>query len=171
MNLADIPRNGTIYRLVLGEYYYTGSTFETIHHRVKEHKGCVKRGGGNRKLYKHITENGGWDAVKVLVLETNILDEATLLRKEQSYINLADPYCLNSVPSVAEVIPKRPSKPRSEERKAYDRTYYEVHKEHLKKKRMDSYNAQKDDPEFREKHRRQGREAQRRAKKILSGED
>ena len=164
MNLSEIPRNGIVYRLLFGEFHYTGSTFESLHRRVAQHRDASLR-GGNRKLYKHVAENGGWDAAKVLILETNIPDEATLLRKEQSYINLADPLCLNSHPAVAEVVPKRPSV-RSDARKTRDRAYYEANREALKEKRRAYYATHKDDPEFRKTHRRQCREAmnRRRAK-------
>lgn len=161
MNLSEIPRNGIVYRLLLGDYHYTGSTLETIHRRVLQHKDASIR-GGNRKLYKHILANGGWDTVKVLVLEEGI-PEKNLLQKEQSYINIHDPFCLNSYSAVGTVVPKKQTI-RSEKKKAYDSSYYEANKERLKQKRLDYYHSHKEDPEFREKHRHQCREASQRSR-------
>ena len=173
MNICDLPKLGLVYRLLIGNYYYTGSTLETIHHRIKTHQTAYSKNEDEqtRKLYKHIYENGGWDHVKVEILEKDI-EETNLKQREQSYINKEDSYCLNSynVISPAIKIPKKVSI-RSDKRKEYDRLYYEQHKERLKQQRMENYVKVKNDPEKHAKMLEVSRNAQARyyAKKKSSG--
>ena len=164
MNIADIPVLGVVYGLHIGEYHYTGSTTDTIHNRYRSHLSAFKCDEKkDRKLFKHISDNGGWEAVKVSILEKDIL-EANLTAKENSYTNISDPFCLNSYQPIAPLVPVAPNKPRSEGRKAYDKTYYEQRKEELKTRRMERYAEDMKDPEKREQHRKACAEANARLK-------
>lgn len=162
MNITDIPRTGLVYRFSIGDYHYTGSTLETIHHRVRTHQSAYKGGGDGhtRKFYKHLMDNGGWDAVKVLVLERDV-EEAKLKQREQSYINKDDPFCLNAYNVIAPLVPaKIPT--RSEHRKTYDKTYYEAHKEEMKRLRMERYHKDMANPARKERMLEVARQAQAR---------
>lgn len=170
-SIHDLPRTGLVYRLHIGDHHYTGSTVDTIHNRIISHKTSFKGSGEcpERKVYKFIADNGGWDAVKVSVLETDI-PEAKLREKENSYISKDDPYSLNSYCVIAPLIPARVVK-RSEPRKAYDRAYYEVHKEELKKRRMERYAKDKADPERYARILETQRAAQTRWKRKATPDD
>lgn len=147
MNINDIPKIGLVYRLMIGEYHYTGSTSDTIHNRIRHHRIACKKGGDEqtRKLYKHIVSEGGWDKVKVLILESNIEEDKLSLR-EQSYINKDDTFCLNSYNVIAPLVRIREPVLRSDAKKEYDKEYYQNRKEELKRKRMERYEKDKLDP-------------------------
>jgi len=148
MNINDIPKTGIVYRLTIDDHHYTGSTLETIHTRVMHHKSAYKSGGDNhtRKFYQYLVTVGGWDNVKVLVLERDV-EEEKLKQREQSYINKDDPLCLNTYNVIAPLVPVvKSTKGRTDEKKAYDKTYYEAHKDEMKKARMERYKQDKADP-------------------------
>ena len=159
MNIHEIPKVGTIYRLVVGDAYYIGSTLKTIHCRIAAHQSCYRSGGNECKLYKYIAEHGGWDAVKVEIIET-MVPEAELRIHEDSLINLMDPLCLNTrcaifpFSSTNPVIPDTPPSPRdtckkhtTEKQKEYIKAYYEKRKEEIKAYRREYYYKLKQDPE------------------------
>ena len=148
MNINDIPRIGIVYRFMIDDYHYTGSTVDTLHSRINNHKSAYKGGGDTqtRKFYQHLVTVGGWDNVKVLILESNV-EEEKLKQREQSHINKDDPFCLNAYNVIAPLVPVvKSAKGRTDERKAYDKIYYEAHKEELKKARMERYQQTKADP-------------------------
>lgn len=153
MNITDIPQTGLVYRFTIGDYHYTGSTLETIHHRVRTHQSAYKGGGDGhtRKLYKHLMDNGGWDTVKVLILERDV-EEDKLKQREQSYINKDDPFCLNTYNVIASLVPVVKSKIiRTDAKKAYDVAYYEAHKEEMKRLRMERYKRDMANPARKER--------------------
>lgn len=113
-----------------------------------------------RKVYKHIENNGGWDMVRISILEKDIPEEK-LKTVEQSYINKDNEYCLNSYNAVAPLVQAR-IPIRSEARKASDRSYYEKNKEKIKARRMERYNHDKTDPEKIKRIRKKATEAQKR---------
>lgn len=91
--------NAKIYKIVIGEYYYFGSTRTSPSERLYCHKAMSMR-YPDRKLYKHITLAGGWDNVKMIVVERFPCDSREeLQRKEDSYIreHLSDEHCLNEI--------------------------------------------------------------------------
>ena len=109
----------------------------------------------DRKLFKYIAENGGWDAVKVEVIET-MIPEAELHSHEDTYINLEDPLCLNTRCAIFPFSAENPTPPTAlpqlplktpEAKRAYRNAYYEAHKEELKTYRMEYYRKLKADPE------------------------
>lgn len=169
MNINDIPKMGLVYRLTVGDYHYTGSTINTIHWRVMNHQSAYKSGGEEqtRKFYKHLLSVGGWDDVKVHILESNI-EEEKLKQRENSYINKEDPFSLNTYSVISTIVPVEPKK-RTAQRKVYDRTYYQLHKEKLKQYRMEHYKMVKSDPEKSARMLEVSRQAQARylAKKKL----
>jgi hypothetical protein len=174
MNIHDIPKQGCIYRLLVGGSYYVGSTLDTIHGRVGGHASAVKCGGATseRKLYKFIAENGGWEAVRVELVEYPV-SEADLLMRERSYVNLEDPLCLNTyTPLYVPDAPKRtaPSE-RTEERKAYDKEYYAEHQKHIKSNRMAHYYKLKEDPERYEALKKDLRDARARRVETMKKEE
>ena len=93
---------GTIYGLLINEYFYIGSTKASLERRLSNHISCSKNDKFNMKLYKHINEkeNGNWDNVIMLTLETLECETLhDLYKKEYEYINkhISDPYCLNQI--------------------------------------------------------------------------
>ncbi len=70
---------------------YIGSTCN-ISQRVKQHKydcNTDDRHHYNRKVYKYIRENGGWQNFEVLILEECPIEMLIVL--EQSYIDVLKP--------------------------------------------------------------------------------
>jgi hypothetical protein len=151
-SVTDIPRSGTVYRLHIGGKHYTGSTMTDLRSRIQGHQSACNAGEKtNRKLYQFVRDNGGWDTVRVSVLESGIPDDATLLQREQANILLGDD-CLNSYNPVLQPptpTPRPPvykKRPEDNHKKVYDRTYYETNAEKLKARRREYYNAAKKDP-------------------------
>jgi hypothetical protein len=100
--------SGKIYRLVCCDgRFYIGYTEKSLEERLKKHisKSREKREQG-RKLYKHISNIGGWEKVKIellcdisgknrselLAIETKIIENSFLemgcLNSGRSFINL-----------------------------------------------------------------------------------
>lgn len=170
---APIVKLGHIYRMLIGDYHYTGSTIETIEHRFRKHQEALKtkqkKSNETYKVYKHILENGGWEAVKIIELESNI-PEDKLLQKEDSYINLTDPFCLNTYRAVAKIVPPRtPMYKRGEKKRETDKSYYEANKERLKKQRMERYKRDKEDDAKYERIKEVALNAQTRYSKKMKG--
>ena len=101
--MKDLSGNvfGKIYKLTCsdGRFYY-GYTEKTLEQRYKKHisKSREKREQG-RKLYKHISNIGGWDEVKIeLVMEISGKSRSELLSEESKIIenNFLELGCLNS---------------------------------------------------------------------------
>lgn len=101
--MADLSGNiyGKIYKLVCSDgRFYIGYTEKTLEQRLKKHKqkSREKREQG-RKLYKHISNIGGWDKVKIeLLKDINGKSRAELLSLESQIIedNFLELGCLNS---------------------------------------------------------------------------
>jgi hypothetical protein len=147
MNLSEIPLEGIVYKLIINDCYYIGSTFETLKSRILSHKSASKSSKSpNRKVYKFINDNGGWDNVKVEILFKGDIDEKTLLEKEQSFIVITDDKCINSKCAVAPNVPVKYKRTRDDKRKQYDKDYYEQNKEKIKARRMEWYFESKNDP-------------------------
>ncbi len=58
---------GLIYKLVCDDEVYIGSTVD-LKNRMRVHRRDAKR-HPERRVYKHINENGGWDNVKVEIID------------------------------------------------------------------------------------------------------
>lgn len=87
--------NAKIYKLIVGEFFYYGSTHQSPCERLYTHKVQAKK-HPDRRLYKHINDN--WDAVKMEVVERLKCEtREEVWVKENEYINkyLNDEKCLN----------------------------------------------------------------------------
>ena len=87
--------NAKIYKLIVGEFFYYGSTHQSPCERLYTHKVQAKK-YPERKIYKHI--NGNWDAVKIEVVERLKCEtREEVWVRENEYINkyLTDEKCLN----------------------------------------------------------------------------
>ena len=86
---------GIIYRIRFNDYYYYGSTIHLLESRISKHK-CQSKKTPNVKLYRMANELG-WDtAVIELIEEYDELDGGGMLQREDKYIVLTDPLCLNT---------------------------------------------------------------------------
>lgn len=91
MDYAD----GKIYRIVVGDSYYYGSTVLSLSQRLYGHKAYCER-NPCVKVYAKIQEVG-WDSVVIELVEDYPCESNTELRqRETTYINLSDPLCLNT---------------------------------------------------------------------------
>jgi hypothetical protein len=141
-----------LYKLRIGEYWYAGSGTEGVGKRVKGHYEtsvlCP-----NRKLYKHIADNGGWPAVKMEILSTSsTMNRDQLKVAENELINLKDPHCLNThrASTTDEEKKKFNEYPSYKAKKA---KYQERKKDPVKwaedqKKRKELYDERKKNPEW-----------------------
>ena len=80
-------QQGKIYKLInneSSEILYVGSTCDTLPKRLGGHKKTSKR-YPNRKVYKNIMEIGGWDNVKIVLIEKYPCDEKIDLLKRERY--------------------------------------------------------------------------------------
>jgi hypothetical protein len=129
----------------------------------------------DRKLYKHIAENGGWVNVKMELISASITLKGLQLRlAENALIDLKDPFCLNThLASITEETRKRfdeyPShKAKKEKYQALknDPVAWEADQ----KKRKEAYEAKKLDPEWvkAENARKAEYKRNRRAKKAAA---
>jgi hypothetical protein len=160
----EIPRLATIYKLSIGDQYYYGSTIVGLKTRVRSHQDASKR-RPNQKLYKAILTGGGWEKVKTEIVETfPFTTKKEMWLRERTFVRRDDPLCLNCYDPAPTPRPKRESK-RTEARQAYDKIYYEHHKEEIKQRRMEYYyNTVKTDPGLLKRHRENCRHAQKRLK-------
>jgi len=84
-----------------GHYYY-GSTRNLLHKRFYEHKKKAVL-YPERRVYKHILANGGWDATRMVLVEAfPCANRGELIRKEDEFIrgSRQDPMCLNTLCAV-----------------------------------------------------------------------
>lgn len=101
--MDDLSGNisGKIYKLKCSDgRFYIGYTEKTLEERLKKHisKSREKREQG-RKLYKHISNIGGWDNVKIeLICDISGSTRAELLALENKIIenSFLEMGCLNS---------------------------------------------------------------------------
>ena len=171
MNINDIPKTGLVYRLIIGDYHYTGSTCDTIHNRYNKHIQAYKTSKDNttRKLYEYIRSlEDEWNSVKISILEKDIpIDK--LLQREQSYINKEDKYCLNCYNSIAPLIKINKKNNRTDKKINYDKEYYNSNKEKLKEARRKRYEEDKQNPERYAIILEKGRQAQARYNQKRKG--
>ena len=101
--MSDLSGNvyGKIYRLKCSDgRFYIGYTEKSLEERLKKHisKSKEKREQG-RKLYKHISNIGGWEKVKIeLLVDVVGTSRAELLSIESNIIenSFLELGCLNS---------------------------------------------------------------------------
>ena len=94
--IENLPTVGFIYRLIVGDNWYIGSTYENTQRRMDAH---YKQGKltPERKLYKAVSECGGWKAVRFEIVTTfPFTTKEEMWQQENTYIRLDDPKCLNT---------------------------------------------------------------------------
>jgi hypothetical protein len=86
-----------VYKLEIAGHYYIGSSQQSYDERMRQHRVDYEK-GLERKLFKFIRENGGWETVvSSVLLECDIYDRKELRKLEQTYIKKDDPLCLNTL--------------------------------------------------------------------------
>ena len=121
-----------IYKLVdqINQYYYIGSTTNTLSRRIFEHKKQSKI-CPDRKIYKYFS-NVGWENVKIILIEEcNLENRNQQMREENKHIemNIKDEKCLNSLHSFRD--PEIYKKEKKEYMESYMRKYYQEHKKEM----------------------------------------
>ena len=146
--LFDEPREAHVYMIdkILDPNdkpdvnFYIGSTLTSVEKRMGTHKYYCD-GGMNRKVYKYIRENGGWESFKYEIYETRIVNSLEeQLKFEQEFIDILNPP-LNQVKSHQT----------EEQRKASKKKYALENKEHLKLKSRERYIKNFDDISAKQK--------------------
>lgn len=136
MDIKDVPLHGYVYRLLVGVSgdYYVGSTTQPLRNRLAFHRTASGyEHAKDRRLYTKVAAVGGWDVVKVAILE-QLVENKVLREREKSYINFDDPFCLNE---------RRPIRTEEEHKKVM-KQYYEDKKEHLQERAKGYYAANKE---------------------------
>ena len=85
---------GRVYVLLLnGQKIYVGCTTYPLNWRLMKHRNRSKE-QPNRKLYKYVLENGGWENVTIEQLETvECTTKQDLFKKEQEWFDNIQPLC------------------------------------------------------------------------------
>ena len=96
--------SGTIYAIIDNEYFYIGSTTQTIESRIGLHISASKNSSKKSKLYKYINEiRGGWKDILYITLENVECKTLKELKdKEYTYIKkfIDDKLCLNTISDI-----------------------------------------------------------------------
>lgn len=153
---------GKIYRIVVDDSYYYGSTTMSLDERLLSHKYMSKK-HPEMNLYKKATELG-LDTMVIELIENYPCNSKTeLLQRENTYINLLDPLCLNM--RSAYLTPEEKKK----REKETNRNYRLEHLEHLRQKNKE-YKATRPPltDEEKEARRTYNREYMRKRREKLS---
>ena len=164
--IANIPTIGVLYKLVVGENYYIGSSIDTLSSRLSRHY-KTSRETPDRKLYKAVGEGGGWANVKVEVIETLVvLSKQDLWKREDEYIRLDDPKCLNTLRAI--LTPDERRTQLNETKRRCWKKWMEDPEfaENQRQKKREFYQRNKTDPEFLEKKREIAKASYHRRKKA-----
>ena len=90
--------NGVVYKLSCSTgHFYIGSTASPLRMRLSNHKGQAKL-HPERRVYKHILENGGFSEVSIIEVEKFPCKTRQELQKREDEVIrqfLNDPLCLN----------------------------------------------------------------------------
>lgn len=79
---------GCVYKIYKNDFVYYGST-KNFKRRIRDHKyDCYTKNNTkyNRKLYKIIRDNGGWESFTKEIIEDNIETEKEWIERENYYI-------------------------------------------------------------------------------------
>jgi Zn ribbon nucleic-acid-binding protein len=81
--------NSKIYKIINVEnendnFIYIGSTTRPLNVRIASHRSDSKK-SPNRKLYKHILENGGWLNFKIVLIESYVCNSKEELFARENY--------------------------------------------------------------------------------------
>ena len=157
--IPDLPIEITIYRLTVGDKWYTGSTERFFSDRIRQHYDDGLK-YPERKLYKAVSEIGGWKNVRAEVLERFVfVSNPHRWIRENALINLSDPNCLNDIRAHTTAEEKRE---RLRKNNRADRERLKNDPERLAKRREADRIAKeliRNDPVLNEKRLRQMREA------------
>lgn len=94
--IPNVPALSLIYKIVIGDKFYVGSTKGSLAARLLTHYKKAQL-FPERKVYKAIAAFGGWHLCSIEVLKTfEFTTNEALRMEEKNYINLVDPLCLNS---------------------------------------------------------------------------
>jgi hypothetical protein len=152
--IAELPVVAFLYKLVVGEGWYVGSSIESIQARMSRHyrQGLATP---DRKLYKAVADGGGWKNVRVEILTTlPFTSKEDLWREEDKHINTADPNCLNSFRAILTEEERKEQK-NDVKRRCWKRwTEDPEFKERERERQRGLYERQKSDPEFLERKRK-----------------
>jgi hypothetical protein len=76
-----------LYTIDTNQIVYIGSTYNQLSKRIYQHKQLEKK-HPERKMYKFISENGGFENIKIVLIENIKVENRDELRKiEQKYID------------------------------------------------------------------------------------
>ena len=152
-----VPTVSFLYKLTIGEYWYAGSSTQGVAVRLDNHyrKSVLCP---TRKLYKHISTNGGWSKVKMEILFVSFtLTPDELLLEEDKLIKLDDPLCLNSFRAV--LTPEERVQQKKEVSIKCKKVKYAENRldpkwvEAEKERARELYKKQMEDPEYAERKR------------------
>lgn len=94
--IKELPVVAFLYKLIVGEGWYVGSSIQSIQSRMKKHYRQALA-TPDRRLYKAVAEAGGWANVKVEILTTlSFTSKEDLWKEEDKHVRLDDPHCLNT---------------------------------------------------------------------------
>lgn len=92
-SVNDNRRDGFVYKLIdikLDKIIYIGSSFDTPNGRFSDHK-SLSKSKPNRKIYKYISDNNGWDNIKMKIIKKyQNFTKDELVNKEQHYYKQCD---------------------------------------------------------------------------------
>lgn len=110
---------------------YVGSTRKTLNQRMCSHRSKFKYNPNHSPLYKFLKQNGGFETVEFIQLETvDSKNTYDLLQRERYYFDLLKPSCNKHRPYLT-------TEEYVESRKQKDRNYYYSHHEEKKQKHRD----------------------------------
>jgi hypothetical protein len=113
---------GRVYCILIGDDWYIGSTVLSLSRRMLEHKYRSKI-DSSRKVYTKALEIGWDECIIELIEEIEVENVRELSAVENTYIDLTNINCLNSMPSY------KTSEESKEHKLQHDRQYREQHKE------------------------------------------
>ena len=144
---------GYIYKIISidteNKHIYIGSTNESLKKRLEEHKVKAVK-WPDRKVYKYISENGGWDQFEIKIVEKIEYENDTELKiKEEEYRAAQEQsLLLNTYKSYISL------EDREEYFKQYRKDYKEKNRERIKEKNMEYRKDNKENIiEYREKNK------------------
>ena len=157
--VVELPVVSFIYKFIVGDNWYIGSSKTCIANRMKEHyRKAIEC--PTRKVYKVISEHGGWKNVKVEIITSfSFTTKEDLWREEDKFINLKDPLCLNTSRAIL-TEDERIQQKREVSSRCKKKKYYEDRKdpdwvEKTRERARALYAKQKQDPEIMKRKREQ----------------
>lgn len=155
--IAELPIIAFLYKLIVGDKWYIGSSIESIQARIGRH---YRQGleTPDRKLYKTVAEVGGWKNVKVEIITTfSFMTKEDLWKEEDKYMKLDDPLCLNSNRAILtteeRINQKKEVSSRCKRTKYAKDSQDPEWKEKERARARELYNRLKQDPEWMERKR------------------